>query len=661
MPRAQPILTNFTAGELGPRLQGRIDQSRYLNGCRTLENMVVWPQGPAERRPGTRYIADVKTPAHPVRLLAFEYSTEQAYIIEAGPFYVRFYKDGGRIESPPGTPVEVATPYAAADLARLKLTQSADVLYLFHPAHAPRKLMRTSHTSWSLTIIDWIDGPYLEENTDPGKTLIPSATAGAIILDAAGHAPFAATDVGRLVRLKHGATWGYAKITSVASASQATADVRTAFADTAATAAWRLGLWSDTTGWPTCGTFHEERLVLAGARIRPHRIDGSRSGEFENFTPGVDDADPLAYTIGSDQVNAIRWLASWRQLLIGTLGAEFHMGSQSQTQGLTPTNVLVRRNTRHGCADVAPQAIGDGLVFLQRQGRKLREILYSYEVDGYQATDLTAFWEHIGASGIADMAFQQEPAAILWAARRDGALIGCTRYREHGVVGWHRHPLGGGGAVEALAAIPGAGADELWLAVRRTVAGQTRRTIERLEPMFADDQSQADAWFVDCGLSYAGPPTTTIGGLAHLEGETVHLLTDGAVHPPRRVAGGQVSLDRPAARVIAGLPYTSRLETMPLEAGQAEGTAQGRRQRIDRVVVRLYRSLGCKLGVDPAALDEVPFRLGGHPMDAPPPLFTGDKRLAVAGSYEQNTVWVVQDLPLPLTVIALMPRVVAYD
>jgi hypothetical protein len=662
MPRVQPLLSNFSAGEIGARLWGRADQARYYNGCRVLENMFVWPQGPAERRPGTRFIAEVKSPDTKVRLIPFEYSTEQAYVVEAGAGYFRFYKDGGRIESPPGSPVEIVTPYLEAHLARLKWCQSADVLYLFHPDLATRKLARLSHTSWTLTEVAWIDGPYLEQNLDPARTLTPSATTGAgIAITATGHGPFVATDVGRLVRIKHGAGWGHARITAVVSASQVTADVVVAFGAATASADWRLGLWSDTTGWPACGTFHEERLVMGGARARPQRIDGSRANDFETFTPGTDDADAFAYSIGANQVAAILWLESWRQLIVGTPSGEFRVGTESAQQGLTPTNTFVRRETRAGCADLAPQAVGAELMFVQRQGRKVRALGYKFEADGYEADDLTLWADHVTAGGVVAMVYQQEPASILWCARADGVLLGCTVMTKQQVLAWHRHPLGGG-AVEALAVIPSSTAhDELWLVVRRTIGGVTRRSIERLEPPLADDATPADAWYVDAGLAWDGAPATVFAGLSHLEGETVQILADGAVHPPRLVAGGSITLDRPASRVTAGLGYTSTLVTMPLEVGSPQDTGQGRRRRVNRIVVRLLRTLGCRLGAGGARLDEVPFRAGGQAMDAPPPLFSGDKRLTVEGGYEDPVCWVTQDQPLPLAVVAIVPQVAAYD
>lgn len=668
MARVQTIFTSFAAGELTPRFNGRPDFAKYHVGCRTLANFVPLPLGAADKRPGTRFVNEVKDSSKRTALMRFEFSTTQAYQIEFGHLYCRFYKDDGRIESPPGTPVEIVSPYAESDLfdaknhSRLKFNQSADTLYLWHPTTAPRKLTRTSHTSWTLTQVTFLDGPYLAENVDAAKTLTPSATSGAgITITAVGHAPFVATDAaagaGRLVRIKHGATWGYARIVGFTSSTVVTADVVIAFGAATASAAWRLGAWSATTGYPACGTFHEERLFAAGAASSPQRFDGSKSGSFEDFTPGIADGDAIAVTIGADDVANILWLSSDRVLLIGAVSGEYVAGADSQTAPLTPTNIQVKRQSTYGSAGLAPVRAADAALYLQRQGRKLRAAQFSFEHDHYISPDLTRLAEHLTRGGIVALAYQQEPWGVVWAARADGVLLGLTYLPEEEVVAWHRHTLGDGGVVESVSVIPGNGADELWLIVRRTVSGLTKRYVERMVEPFADDAAQADAFYVDCGLTYSGAPATTIAGLSHLEGKTVSILADGAVHPAQTVSGGQITLTKAASRVHAGLGYTATLKTMPLDAGALAGTAQGRVKRIDELTLRLYRALGGKVGRDEAHLDDVLYRDSSMPMDQPPALTTGDKKQGFAGTYDTDgAVVVVHDQPLPFTLLAIIVR-----
>jgi hypothetical protein len=663
MARVNHIVTTFNAGELTPRLDGRVDLDFYRSGCRALENMIPLPQGPATRRPGSRFIAEVKDSAKRTALLPFEFSSLQAYEIEVGDQYFRFYRDKARIESPPGTPVEIATPYQLADLfdadgrLRLKITQSADVLYLCHPNYAPRKLSRTAHTSWTLSLVTFLDGPYLDENVDATRTLTPSATTGSITIAATGHAPFAASDVGRLVRIKHGTTWGHAEITAFTSSTQVSATVKTAFGGTTAQPAWRLGLYSATTGYPAAVTFHDQRLVFAGAAVRPQRFDGSKVGDFENFAPGTTDSDPIAYSIDSNQVNGIRWLSSTRDLLIGTLGGEFRARGDTESAPLTPTNVSVKRQTAHGSSDMPPIEAYSSVLFVQRQNRKLRELAYTIEAEGYRAPDMTIRADHIMRDGVISLAYQQEPWSIVWACRKDGTLLGFTYQRDESVTAWHRHPMAGA-VVEAVSVIPGAGFDQLWMVVRRTINGVSRRYIEVLEDPLQDDQAASEAVYVDCALSYAGAAVTSISGLGHLEGELVSIWTDRGVHPRRTVNGGQVSLDFAVTRAAIGLPATWRLWPMRFEAGAQAGAAQGQTKRVDQVVVRLYRSTGVRIGRDELTLDEVPIRTAEDLLGAAPQLISGDRKINFNGRYDTDGSVLLQGSdPGPVTVVAMIPRV----
>jgi hypothetical protein len=194
------VLNSFNAGELSPLLEGRTDVQKYYSGCKTLENMVVLPQGGVRKRPGSYYIASAKSNSAVCRLIPFEYSTTQAYIIELGNLYMRFYKDGGQITSG-GSAYEITTPYVTADLFELQFAQSADTMYIVHADYQPRKLTRSGHTSWTLTAVAFERGPFLPENTTT-TTITPSATTGTATLTASSSI-FASTHVGAHWRVTH--------------------------------------------------------------------------------------------------------------------------------------------------------------------------------------------------------------------------------------------------------------------------------------------------------------------------------------------------------------------------------------------------------------------------------------------------------------------------
>ena len=687
MAKASPALNAFNAGEWSPLLNGRQDLSKYLIALGRMRNFFPKVQGPAVRRPGTRHVEEVKDSASAVRLLPFEFSVEQAYIIEAGDGYFRFYRNNARIEVA-DVPVEEASPYTAAQLPDLRIVQSADVLYLFHPEVTPRKLSRTSHVDWSLDTLDPQDGPYLATNTTT-TTITPSATSGSITVTASattginGGEGFKSSDIGRLIRIKSGANWGWAVIDIHTSATQVSATVKGTLSGTTATAEWRLGLWSDTTGYPAVGTFFEDRLALGGVRDFPQRLDLSRTGDYENFAT----TDPngtvvsdhaLAFTLNANNVNAIRWLLDdEKALMIGTVGGEWPLRPSNLNEALDAENPpQAKRSTVCGSASVAPVKAGNGILFVQRAGLKLMEQAFSFEDDGFRSGDLTELAEHITAGGIQEIAYQKEPDSIVWAMRSDGTLLGMTYRREQDVVGWHQHLLGGqsdaGGTqakVESIAVIPAADGsrDELWLAVQRHIDGQKKRYVEYMEAPLPDGSEQENAFYVDSGLTYTGAATTSISGLDHLEGETLQLLVDGASHPDRTVAGGAVTLDRSATVVQAGLPYDhlSELQTLNIEAAAADGTAQGKTKRITNCAIRFYRSLGARVGPDTTLLDPVPdlmFRDASTPMGMRTPLFSGDSFMPWPGGYETDgRITLVPVGPFPCTVTAIFPQLRTQD
>ena len=752
MARVAVQLTNFTGGELSPRLDGRNDLNKYSSGCKTLENMIVYPHGSAARRSGSRFIAEVKSSAAKTRLIPFEFSTTQTYMMEFGNQYIRFYKDNGQIlegdktisgatQANPvvitatshgysngdeisitsvagmtelnnkrylvankttntfeitnvdGTNIngtsftaytsggvanrvyEISTPYLTAELFDIKYAQSADVMYITHPNHEVEKLSRTGHTSWTLSDVDFTKGPMQDANTTD-TTLNPGATAVGTGVSLAASATtginsgsgFLSTDVGRFVFF-HG---GYAKITGVTDTTNATIEILTTLSASTATSDWRLGSFSDTTGHPSSVTFFEQRLVFAGTSNEPQTLFFSRSGDYENMDANIGgtiaDDDAIIYTIASNQVNAIRFMTATRTLIVGTAGGEFTVSGGGTDVAITPTNILIKKQSNHGAANVDAISAGNATLFLQRAKRKIRELAYNFDVDGYLAPDMTILAEHITEGGITQMAYQQEPNQIVWMTRSDGELVGLTYQREQQVTAWHRQIFGGsfgsGNAVcESVAVIPTDDTEyQVYVIVKRTINSITRRYVEYLNNFDFTETDNTTFNFLDSQLDYSGSATTTITGLEHLEGQVVSILADGSTHPDKTVSSGAITLDRSSTKVKVGLSYTSLLQTMRLDAGAANGTSQGKTKRIYDISLRLFESVGVEVGPDLSNMERIPFRSSADDMDTAIPVFTGDKEIEFRGNYETDGfIFVRQTQPLPLTVLSLYPNLVTND
>jgi hypothetical protein len=609
MAKVSPLQGNFNTGEVSPLLFGRVDQDRYASSLAKCLNYIPTIQGGLIRRSGTKFISEVKDSSKLTRLVRFEFSTTQAYMIEFGDQYFRFYRDYGLITLTPqnitgitkanpavvtyagsdtyangdrivitgvlgmtevnnrefrvanvntgtntfelqdgqtaanidstgyttyasgGTVAEVyeiASPYAEADLFQLKFTQSADVLYIVHPSYAPRKLSRTGHTNWTIADIDFLDGPYLNENTT-ATTLTPSAATGSgVTLTASAitgindDTGFQSTDVGRLIRMKQGSVWGYVKITGYTSTTVVTVTVINTLTSTAAKTAWCMGVWSGTTGYPGCCVFFEDRLFFAGAPDSPQRLDGSNSGDYENFAPSdtagtITSSNALGFTLNSNDVQVIRWMTSDEKgLLSGTVKGEWVVRPSSQNEALSPTNITAKQATSYGSDNIAPVQADKATLFVQRAGRKIRELIYFYDVDGFKAPDLTVLSEHITQSGVVELAFQREPQSIVWVVRFDGTLSAMTYERDLDAlrVGWARHVMGGYSDTaqsmaicESVSVIPSIDVvrDDVWVIVRREINGAVKRCVEFIERTFFDEIEHHDAFFVDSGLSYDSP------------------------------------------------------------------------------------------------------------------------------------------------------------
>lgn len=754
MAKVSPIQNNFNTGELTPLLYGRADLDSYKSALATSLNGIPLVQGAWTRRPGTYFCDEVKDSSKATRVVAFKFSTTQAYILEFGDLYVRFKRNNGPVRltaqditgitkanpavvtysgsdtyangdsvdiadvvgmtqvnnrrftvanvdtgantfelsgvnstaystyTSGGTVSEVytvTTPYAEADLAALKFTQSADVLYITHPSYAPRKLTRTAHTAWTLTTITFLDGPYLPTNA--GDTYVtPSATTGTGITITASDPIFTlVTDVGRMIRIKHGSTHGYARIVTVVSTTEVTADVVNDFGLADVSASWRLGLYSDTTGYPACSTFYEDRLVFGGCTESPQRLDGSKSGDYENFEPTatdgvVADDNAIAVTLNSDDVQVIRWMkGDERGLLVGTVEGEWVVRPSALNEALSPTNVNAKQSTDRGSANIQAIRAGKSTLFVQKAGRKIREMAYVYEVDGFRSPDMTTFWEHITYSGIKEIAYQQEPQSLVWAVRNDGVLLGFTYERDQKVLGWHPHKLGGYSdsgqtvfaEVESITVIPAADGtrDEVWMIVKRYINGGVKRYVEYMTKLWERGMDQEDAFYVDCGLTYDGAATSSGVGAYHLAGETVQVLADGATHPDITIsATGTWTLTRSASVVQLGYGYRSDGKTLRMDAGAADGTAQGKTQRANNVTFRLHDTLGLEVGPTFDALETISFRTSAGATAEPVPLFSGDKLVPWDGGYttEMNICWRFEQ-PLPGTILAVMPQMNTQD
>jgi hypothetical protein len=618
MAQSRTLKTSFTAGEVAPELLGRPDLRAWANGARMLRNVFIQPTGGVTRRPGLRHVATLPGTA---RLIAFEFNTEQTYLLVLTAGQLQVFVGDAQVAQLPGA-------WTAAMLPQLAFTQSADTLLICHPEMVPQRVTRTSHTSWS--VVPWSFGyePFFRF-ADSAITLTPSATAGSIGL-AASAAVFQPGHVGTRFRIGGKRV----RVTAVASATQTTAMVEEALAGTTATADWDEAAFSPVRGWPVCVCFHQDRLVIGGSRDLPNRLWLSQSGDLFNFDTGTGlDDQAIAFGLVSDQVNAIRGVFSGLHLQVFTSGAEWMVSGVP----LTPASIQLNRQTRVGSpvARMLPPVDVDGAtIFVSRSGRGVFEFAYTDLQQLYQANDLALAAQHLVRDPVA-LCYDQT-RRLLHVAMADGALATLTLYRAEQVTAWTRQESDG--AFRSLAEIEGV----VWAAVERT--GTLR--LERFD----------DALALDAALTgSAATPQASWSGLGHLDGRSVGLVADGAPRGDAIVVGGTVVLDPPASTLQAGLGFRHVIEPLPPDLTSAVGV-RAAPLRLVSVTFRLLETAALSVDLGRGSAPVAFRRLGTPLLDAAPQRFTGDVRLRAIGWQRDamKPLWRIEDdTPLPMTLLSV--------
>lgn len=450
--------------------------------------------------------------------------------------------------------------------------------------------------------------------------------------------------------------YGIAKINSVTSGTTASATVIRQLGDTKATKDFAISPWSNAKGYPMCANFFEDRLFFAGNYQYGQSFWGSKSGDYPNFGTSIPsaDTDAVTGTLNGGQVNGIKAMVSFGELIMLTAGGE-HKVSGVNNQALAPGKMKSQAQEYRGISDIDPVTVGSRIVYVQQQGNIVRDLAYTYESDKYTGDDINLLAEHLfERHKLVSMAYQQTPNSIVWCVRDDGLLLGLTYLKEQEVYAWHQHSTGDANdGFFDVACIAGTSEDELWCVVNR-------HGTYCLEKMAQRDSSDSveEQYFVDCGKQVSSSPgVTSVTGLSHLNGRTVSILADGFVLPQQVVANGSVSLGHTYHKVSVGLPITSELKTLPLELQAQDGSTITRKKRVAKLTLFFKESSGGAYGLDENRLDEIKWR-SNERYDAPINLFSGKKSILMPGATYNETVQVVvrQTDPLPMTILSIVPE-----
>lgn len=413
---------------------------------------------------------------------------------------------------------ETVKVYASASTGTITLTASSAIFgaeqvgklfYLEQPAIDSVPVWETSKTT-AINDVRRADSNYYRANT-AGKTgtLRPSHTEG---MSWDGWGGTGSDDTGIQWEYLHSG-FGIARITAVAGDGlTATADVVSfipsqVVGSTNASYKWAKYAWNSVNGYPSTVVYYQQRLYFAASTAYPQTIWASRTGDYKDFGKNnpIQDDDRIIYTYAGRQVNEIRHLIDVGNLVALTSGGEYTI-SGDQNKVLTPSAFSFSSQGNNGSSNVPPIAVANIALFIQEKGSVVRDLAYSFDVDGYQGTDLTILANHLFQKhSIVDWSFCIVPYSSAFCIRDDGKLLVLTYLRDQQVFAWA--PQSSAGKYESTCSISEGSEDAVYFVVNRTINGQTVRYIERLSSrLFTNDE---DAFFVDCGLSYDGRNTSS--------------------------------------------------------------------------------------------------------------------------------------------------------
>jgi hypothetical protein len=286
------------------------------------------------------------------------------------------------------------------------------------------------------------------------------------------------------LQVRDSSVLGVVEITSVSSPTVATGTVLTTLGSTDATHRWSEGYWSNYRGWPNAVAISsEERLTFVGSTSFPLTTWGSVSGDYTSMKIGVLDDDAIIFTlVGSGRQNEILWIVSKNALILGTYGGEHLLGASDDKEAMTPSNVRAVIQSTYGSHDIQAILVGDAVLFIQRGGRKVREMHYDFAKDTQVSDDLTVFSNHITESQIKDIAYQRTPDPMIWCTREDGQMAVMSYERAQEVYSWCRVLTSTNAIspatdptesdIESVAVIPTSGEeDQVWISVERDIPG----------------------------------------------------------------------------------------------------------------------------------------------------------------------------------------------
>ncbi len=475
---------SFANGMLDPALDARPDVKAYSAGARDLTNVLGLAQGGVETRGGLRHVAEIAPPEGEtnVRIARFAFSFETTYLIVFSHQKIRIFQNDSEVGS-------VESGYDSADLPDIVWTQSLDTMILVHPSFAPRRLVRIDGgTSWSLEDLPLTETPTFNFRGPTLGTGDPTGTTGTITITTTYSSDFDGVsfdpgDPTYWVRIRN----GLVKLTSKPTSASVTGTVIQVLDDQSSDkpGIWAVeeDAWSDVRGWPRAAHLFQGRLYFAGTDARPQTIWGSRAGFFFSFETTADsfEDEAVEMTLDNDQVASVEQLFAANEFFAFTSGGVFANGDTP----VSPASFFLKRHSELPAARIRPVEIDGAIAFIRRGDIGTRatcnELVFDEVQQSFVAQDLGLLAGNLIDGPVeiaARLGTEADAANHLLVANQDGTVAVLNTRRAQNIAGWTRLVPAAGGKVRALATT----GSDVWCLTERTVGGQTRCLIERLDP-----------------------------------------------------------------------------------------------------------------------------------------------------------------------------------
>jgi len=572
-----------------------------------------------------------------------------------------------------------STPYAAAELLEIDYAQSFDTIFLTHEFYQPSRFVRTNHADWLHSPISF--GPSIAAptgvnavatiaNTDApnmGDSYFPQEYRYAVSAvndqgqESRGSIEVSATNDTELARNQTTVSWtaptGNVEYYRVYKAHETGSmgfigeTEGTSFTDDGfnidyAQAPIEEFMPFDGPGnYPSRTGFWEQRLWFGNTTNSPNGVFASRSADFENmdFARPQRENDSISFSIATGDTNTITAFLAMDRLIVGTTDNIFDLFGPNDGILVPNPPPGARRQIGRGLVLPKPILIGETGFYQPRVETGVRTMGYTFEIDGYQSSDVTIFAPHLFEDHrIKQWSYQAEPYSILWVVRDDGKLLALTWEYEQQVWGWTEMDVGG--LVLDVVCIPEGVENRVYITVERVINGETVRYIERLESAKWEDYMLTS--FLDCSRVFNfDDPVTQVQGLSHLEGEEVAVLLDG-YEAKATVSNGEITLPKAASKVVVGFPYSAVVETLSL-------VPEDRKKITGEIYMELVESFDVWAGRREDELELVRTREEGE--IGSPILFTGQPEPARPNQVvdREASIIVKQSSPYPFTLTAL--------